>query len=75
LSAARRVGYEGELPDGSGTVEEGAALIRATFPWSDVGAMLSAARSTHTRQRERESLWQAVAALDLGWALILAGEP
>jgi LuxR family transcriptional regulator, maltose regulon positive regulatory protein len=74
-SAARRVGSEGELPDGSGTVEEGAALIRATFPWSDVGAMLSAARSAHTRQRERESVWQALAALDLGWALILAGEP
>ena len=74
VSAARRVGYEGELPDGSGTVEESAALIRATFPWSDVGAMLSAARSADTRERERESLWQAVAALDLGWALVLAGE-
>ena len=74
LSAARRVGYEGKLPDGSGTVEEGAALIRATFPWSDVGAMLSAARSAHARERERESVWEAVAALDLGWALILAGE-
>jgi LuxR family transcriptional regulator, maltose regulon positive regulatory protein len=74
LSAARRVGDEGEHPDGSGTVEESAALIRATFPWSDVGAMLSAARAAHTRQRERASTWQAVAALDLGWALILAGE-
>jgi hypothetical protein len=41
VSAARRVGYEGEFPDGSGTVEESAALVRATFPWSDVGAMLS----------------------------------
>ena len=74
LSEARRVGYEGELPDGSGTVEESAALIRGTFPWSDVGAMLSAARSAHTREGERESVWQAMAALDLGWALILAGE-
>jgi LuxR family transcriptional regulator, maltose regulon positive regulatory protein len=74
VSAARRVGYEGELPDGSGTVEESAALVRASFAWSDVGAMLSAARSAHTRERERESPWQAQAALDLGWALILAGE-
>jgi LuxR family maltose regulon positive regulatory protein len=74
LSAARRVGYEGEHPDGSGTVEESAALIRATWPWSDVGAMLSAARSAHARERERESRWQAVASLDLGWALILAGD-
>ncbi|MFC5266031.1 LuxR C-terminal-related transcriptional regulator [Kribbella qitaiheensis] len=75
VSAAQRVGHDGELPDGSGTVEESAALIRATFPWSDVGAMLSAARSAHTRQRERASPWQALAALDLGWALILAGAP
>jgi LuxR family maltose regulon positive regulatory protein len=74
VSAARRVGYEGELPDGSGTVEESATLIRATFAWSDVGAMLSAARSAHTRERERESTWQALTALDLGWALVLAGE-
>jgi LuxR family maltose regulon positive regulatory protein len=68
------VGYEGEHPDGSGTVEESAALIRATWPWSDVGAMLSAARSAHARERERESRWQAVASLGLGWALILAGD-
>jgi LuxR family transcriptional regulator, maltose regulon positive regulatory protein len=74
VSAARRVGYAGELPDGSGTVEESAALIRATFPWSDVGAMLSAARLAHTRERERASPWQALAAVDLGWALLLAGE-
>jgi LuxR family maltose regulon positive regulatory protein len=74
LWAAERVGYQGEHPDGSGTVEESAALIRATFPWSDVGAMLSAAHSAYTRERERQSSWQAVAALDLGWALVLAGE-
>ena len=74
LSTARRVGYEGELPDGSGTVEEGAALVRATFPWSDVGAMLAAARLSHSSQRRRGSDLQALAALDLGWALILAGE-
>jgi LuxR family transcriptional regulator, maltose regulon positive regulatory protein len=74
LSAARRVGYEGELPDGSGTVDESAALLRASFPWSDVGAMLSAAHRAYTRERERESAWQSVAALGLGWALVLAGE-
>jgi LuxR family maltose regulon positive regulatory protein len=74
LSTARRLGYEGELPDGSGTVEEGASLVRATFPWSDVGAMLAAARFAHSSQRRRASDWQALAALDLGWALILAGE-
>jgi LuxR family maltose regulon positive regulatory protein len=75
ISAACRVGYRGEHPDGSGTVEESAALLRASFPWSDVGAMLSAARAAHPREGERESVWQAVAAMDLGWALILAGAP
>lgn len=76
ISAARSASGEGEQPDGSGTVEESATLIRATFPWSDVAAMLAAARSADTRQRERDSIfWQAAAALDLGWALILAGQP
>jgi LuxR family maltose regulon positive regulatory protein len=74
ISVARSVSHGGEQPDGSGTVEESATLIRATFPWSDVGAMLSAARAADTRQRERDSIWQALAALDLGWALVLAGE-
>jgi LuxR family maltose regulon positive regulatory protein len=74
LSEARSASHGEEQPDGSGTVEESATLIRATFPWSDVGAMLSAARAADTRQRERDSIWQALAALNLGWALILAGE-
>jgi LuxR family maltose regulon positive regulatory protein len=74
ISVARSASYGGEQPDGSGTVEESATLLRATFPWSDVGAMLSAARAADTRQRERDSIWQALAALNLGWALVLAGE-
>ena len=75
ISAARSASDEREQPDGSGTVKETATLIRATFPWSDVGAMLSAARSADTRQRERDSIWQAIAAMDLGLALLLVGEP
>jgi LuxR family maltose regulon positive regulatory protein len=74
LADARRAGYEGELPDGSGTVEESATLARATWPWGDVGAMLTAARSAHLTERRRASLWQPLAALNLGWALVLAGE-
>jgi hypothetical protein len=30
LAAARQANYEGELPDGSGTVEESVTLARAT---------------------------------------------
>src|SRR5512132_90011 len=74
LAAARKAGYEGELPDGSGTVEEGVALIRGSFHWSDVGAMLGAARSAYETECRRKSLWQSVAAVNLGWALVLSGE-
>jgi ATP/maltotriose-dependent transcriptional regulator MalT len=74
LAAAREAGYEGELPDGSGTVEESVTLVRATWPWSDVGAMLAAARSAYLTESRRESLWHPVAALNLGWALVLTGE-
>ena len=74
LAAAREVGYEGELPDGSGTVEESVTLLRATWPWSDVGAMLAAARSAYLTESRRESLWHPLAAFNLGCALVLAGE-
>jgi ATP/maltotriose-dependent transcriptional regulator MalT len=74
LAAAREAGYEGELPDGSGTVEESITLVRATFPWSDVGAMLAAARAAYETESTRQSGWQPLAALNLGWALVLAGE-
>jgi LuxR family maltose regulon positive regulatory protein len=74
LAAAREAGYDGELPDGSGTVEESVTLLRATWPWSDVGAMLAAARSAYLTETRRESLWHPVAAFNLGCALVLAGE-
>jgi LuxR family maltose regulon positive regulatory protein len=74
LASAREASYEGELPDGSGTVEESVTLARATWPWSDVGAMLAAARRAHLTESRRESPWQPLAALNLGWALLLSGE-
>jgi LuxR family maltose regulon positive regulatory protein len=74
LATARAARYDGELPDGSGTVEESIALVRGTFPWSDVGAMLAAARSAYETESRRTSVWQPLAALNLGWALLLAGE-
>ncbi|MDP9228946.1 MAG: LuxR C-terminal-related transcriptional regulator, partial [Actinomycetota bacterium] len=74
LAAAREAGFEGELPDGSGTVEESVTLVRSAWPWGEVGAMLTAARSAYLTESRRESLWQPLAALNLGWALLLAGE-
>jgi LuxR family maltose regulon positive regulatory protein len=74
LAAARAAGYEGELPDSSGTVEESVTLARATWPWSDVGAMLAAARAACETESRRKSEWQPLAELNLGWALVLTGE-
>jgi LuxR family maltose regulon positive regulatory protein len=74
LGSAREAGYEGELPDGSGTLEEAIPLMRATWPWSDVGAMLAAARSAYETEGRRRSAWQPLAAFNMGWALTLAGE-
>jgi len=74
LAAAREASFKGELPDRSGTVEESVTLARATWPWSDVGAMLAAARSAYQTESRRESLWQPLAALNLGWALVLSDE-
>ncbi|MET0865854.1 MAG: hypothetical protein ABWZ98_16100, partial [Nakamurella sp.] len=75
VQAARQLDYQGELPDGSGTLEQGAALVRGAFPWWDVGEMVTAGRAADANEAARKSPWQAVAAIDLGWALILAGEP
>jgi LuxR family maltose regulon positive regulatory protein len=74
LAAAREAGYEGELPDGSGTVEESVTLVRASFPWTDVGAMLTAARSAYETESRRKSEWQSLAAFNLGCAFVLAGQ-
>jgi LuxR family transcriptional regulator, maltose regulon positive regulatory protein len=74
LAAAREVGYQKELPDGSGTVEESVTLARASFPWSDVGAMLAAARAAYETESRRKSVWEPLAAFNLGWAFVLAGE-
>ena len=73
LAVAKEAFYEGELPDGSGTVEESAALLRASFSWLDVGAMLAAARSAYETESSRKSSWQPLAAFNLGFALVLTG--
>jgi LuxR family maltose regulon positive regulatory protein len=73
LAAARQANYEGELPDGSGTVEESLTLLRASFPWSDVGAMLAAARSAYETEGRRRSCGSQLAA-PIWLGLILTGD-
>jgi LuxR family transcriptional regulator, maltose regulon positive regulatory protein len=73
LRNAIDAGYEGPLPDGAGSIESTAALLRAGFPWGDVGEMLAAARRAFELEGHRESMWRVTVHVQLGWALALAG--
>jgi LuxR family maltose regulon positive regulatory protein len=73
LQNALKTGYEGTLPDGASSVEASAALLRAGFPWGEVGAMLVAARRAFELEGDRDSLWRVTVHIQLGWALSLAG--
>ena len=74
IQSALRVGYEGPLPDGASSVEASAALLRAGFPWGDVGEMLAAARRAFELEGGRDSMWRVTVHVQLGWSLSLAGE-
>jgi LuxR family transcriptional regulator, maltose regulon positive regulatory protein len=68
-------GYEGPLPDGASSIEASAALLRAGFPWGDVGEMVTAARRAFELEGHRDSMWRVTVHVQLGWALALAGRP
>jgi LuxR family transcriptional regulator, maltose regulon positive regulatory protein len=73
LRNAIDAGHEGPLPDGASSIEATAALLRAGFPWGDVGEMLAAARRAFELEGHRESMWRVTVHVQLGWALALAG--
>jgi LuxR family maltose regulon positive regulatory protein len=73
LQNAIDAGHEGPLPDGASSIEATAALLRAGFPWGDVGEMLTAARRAFELEGHRESMWRVTVHVQLGWALALAG--
>jgi LuxR family transcriptional regulator, maltose regulon positive regulatory protein len=73
LQNALDAGYEGPLPDGTSSIEATAALLRAGFPWGNVGEMLTAARRAFELESHRESMWRVTVHVQLGWALVLAG--
>ncbi|HET6833848.1 MAG TPA: LuxR C-terminal-related transcriptional regulator [Acidimicrobiales bacterium] len=73
LQNAIDAGYEGPLPDGASSIEVTAALLRAGFPWGDVGEMLTAARRAFELEGHRDSMWRVTVHVQLGWALALAG--
>jgi ATP/maltotriose-dependent transcriptional regulator MalT len=73
LQNAIDAGYDGPLPDGASSIEATAALLRAGFPWGDVGEMLIAARRAFELEGHRDSMWRVTVHVQLGWALALAG--
>jgi LuxR family transcriptional regulator, maltose regulon positive regulatory protein len=73
LQNAIDAGYEGPLPDGASSIQATAALLRAGFPWGDVGEMLIAARRAFELEGQRDSMWRVTVHVQLGWALALAG--
>jgi ATP/maltotriose-dependent transcriptional regulator MalT len=75
LQNAIDAGYVGPLPDGASSIEATAALLRAGFPWGDVGEMLTAARRAFELEGQSDSMWRVTVHVQLGWALALAGRP
>ena len=76
IAAAERLGEPGggTLPGGFSSAEASLAMLRAAFPWGDVGAQLDNGR----RAAELEgpgSPWRPVACWTVGMGLYFRGEP
>jgi LuxR family transcriptional regulator, maltose regulon positive regulatory protein len=74
LQNAANADYEGPLPDMASSVEASAVLLRAGFPWGDVGRMLVAARRAFELEGRHDSMWSVTVHVQLGWALVLSGD-
>jgi LuxR family transcriptional regulator, maltose regulon positive regulatory protein len=73
LEHAASTKYDGPLPDGATSLAASLALVRAGFPWDDVGEMLAAARRAYRLESRAESMWTVTVHVQLGWALCLSG--
>ena len=74
LSDALSAGYDQPLPDGSGTLEQAAVLVRLRFPWADVGELVEAGRAVRTFRSSLAPPFEAAAAFGIGMGNVLAGE-
>jgi LuxR family transcriptional regulator, maltose regulon positive regulatory protein len=73
LRAAAEAGLTGGFPNGT-TLEAAAALVEASFPHGDAGAMLAAARRARDLQDGLAPDWRPLAPLALGFAQYLSGD-
>ena len=76
IAAVQRLGGlgAGPLPDGFSSAEASLTMVRACFPWGDIGAQLDNAR----RAAELEcpgSPWRPLACWAVGTALYFRGQP
>ena len=75
IAAAERLGEHGTgpLPDGFSSVEASLTMLRAAFPWGDVGAQLEYGGRA-AKLEGPGSPWRPVACWAVGMGLYLSGE-
>jgi LuxR family maltose regulon positive regulatory protein len=74
LAVAESGIYVGSLPDGTTSLESGAAVVRAAFAFGHVQQTLDAARRALELEASPDSPWHAVVPGVLGYNLYWAGE-
>jgi LuxR family maltose regulon positive regulatory protein len=73
LTLAESIPYEGSLPDGTTSVESGAAILRASFGFGGVQSALEAAQRAAELEPGESSPWAALVRFTLGSGLYLSG--
>ena len=74
LSLVEASNYTGPLPDGTSSIESGAALIHALYVFDDARRSCEAARRAVELETDEASPWRAVAYMLLGYCLYWSGE-
>jgi LuxR family maltose regulon positive regulatory protein len=74
LTLAENIPYEGSLPDGTTSVESGAAILQATFGYGGVQSALEAAQRAAKLEPGESSPWAALVRFALGSGLYLSGD-
>jgi LuxR family maltose regulon positive regulatory protein len=75
LTLAESIPYEGPLPDGTASVDAGAAILRATFGFDGVRSSVEAARRAAELEPGPTSPRAALVCFALGSSLYLSGDP
>ena len=75
LTLAESIPYEGPLPDGTASVDAGAAILRASFGYDGVRSSVEAARRAAELEPGPTSPRAALVRFALGSSLYLSGDP